>query len=509
MGTFAFFNLIIDEESESSDLGVDMGSFETNGSENARPIQVVTFSNYSSSKNTYGQPQYYDRHGHREASYTNNSPASYSNENNTAGNSHDYYRKQYSSFYSPESAPNSISYSQGRADADRYDNRDYYRQAGPDGAFNQAAYYEYALNYSRSQYQDSNPEEESKSNVTSHSRPGSSYGYNSTSSSEERSLDDLSSNQSQYYRSSESEWPEDRSEDDPRFRQSQDFNTERNQEGPRQGGYNYSRPYYYGSTFQKNESTQENRDVGNNYLESYSQESDSQKQYYPQEISSERQREYGNLSRPSNSYNDSQDQDRGNEDSRTGTSYYGSYPQESAYNRQTQQSVDKESHYNQPHDRSEIDESDQEVTFDDSRGSEIDYHDSKHARPAQLIDSITPGPRQLVNKPPESPDINFQVEADSYNREIPQNFDNSLIYQPESASDYYQRQQQTDLDSYGQPRQMTTNSYHRRMNQVDEYWREEERQKKVYESQNTYRRDSGNERLENWADCTFDSAGRK
>ncbi|KAM3183957.1 hypothetical protein ACTXT7_009326 [Hymenolepis weldensis] len=549
-----------DEDTDESSPELGKRNFDIYDPVEARPLDEVTLETYNNAENTFGQPQYV--HEGQDPSYTYNAPVHYINHYSNTPSLYEYNQTLYNMTFSPgfdRSSYGSELHPQGSSDAEIYDTRDYYSQASPESSFDQKQYYESAYNYSLSQNQNPYPEEPPRNPEQTHysNIPDSSSGYNhGLSSSQERDTNERSINQSQFYGSSESERPEDdpryhqsqdysayrnqgydysqstnqtqyygfsevarpendprysqdygsdsrredydhsryanqsqyydsseseRSNEDPRYRQSQGYNTESRQEEPSQGGYDYSRSHYYGVTAQESERTPE---TSYNYG-SNSQGGSSQTQYssdYNYNYTQDRDQstDYG--------YNYTQDRDRDNDDKRTEISHGGS-----TFETRPEERIDDRSQYYDPKQR-QIDENDQEVTFDDTRRTEDDYYERERSPPVQVIDSIAPDPRQ--------------VDSDPYGRETLRNYDNRLVYQPNSSSDYYAKQSQTDHDSYGKPQDTTTNSYHNRMNQVDEYWREEERRKKMYESQNIYRRDSGGERLDNWAECTLDSMGR-
>ncbi|VDM33477.1 unnamed protein product [Hydatigera taeniaeformis] len=121
--------------------------------------------------------------------------------------------------------------------------------------------------------------------------------------------------------------------------------------------------------------------------------------------------------------------------------------------------------------------------------------------------------RQPVFEPLISPERAYTVSYDKHRTEPPPVYDNRLLYQPEFGESDRQKASQSRKPMYNAPEkpQMTTiNSYEKRKNQVDEYWREEERKKQMYDSQNTYRRQSSTEQNGEWrqSDCTYDSMGR-
>ncbi|VUZ42335.1 unnamed protein product [Hymenolepis diminuta] len=547
-----------DEDTDESRPELEKRNFDIYDPVEARPLDEVTLETYNNVENTFGQPQY--GHESQDPPYTYNAPTHYINHYSNTPSSYEYNHTLYNMTFSPDSDRSSYEselHPQGSSDTEIYDTRDYYSQASPESSFDQKQYYESAYNYSLSQNQNPYPEEPPRNPEQTHysNIPDSSYGYNyGSSSSQERDTNERSINQSQFYGSSESERPEDdpryrqsqdystygnqgydysqstnqtqyygssevvrpendprysqdygsdsrrddhsrytnqsqyygsseseRPNEDPRYRQYQDYSTASRQEESRQSGYDYPRSHYYGSTAQESERTQESSyNYGSN-----SQESGSQTQYsndYNYNYTQDRDQSTDNR------YNYTQDRDRDNDDKRIETSHGGS-----TFEARPEERVDDRSQYYDPRQR-QIDENDQEVTFDDTRRIEADYYERERSPSVQVIDSITPDSRQ--------------VDSDPYGRETLRNYDNRLVYQPNSSSDYYAKQSQTDSDNYGKSQDTTTNSYHNRMNQVDEYWREEERRKKMYESQNIYRRDSGSERLDSWTECTFDSMGR-
>ena len=142
-----------------------------------------------------------------------------------------------------------------------------------------------------------------------------------------------------------------------------------------------------------------------------------------------------------------------------------------------------------------IDENNQEVTFDEAR--EPGYYDEA-ARPPEVLDTIrepshetAPETRTPVYEPPIVPEQAYTVEYDSHPN------DNRLIYQPDSSN-------------AGSPNEVSTNSYEKRMSQIDEYWREEKRRRQMYESQNTYRHPIEEERQDRLnRECTYDPIERK
>ncbi|CDS35534.1 expressed protein [Echinococcus multilocularis] len=174
-------------------------------------------------------------------------------------------------------------------------------------------------------------------------------------------------------------------------------------------------------------------------------------------------------------------------------------------------------------------EVDQEVTLENASRPQHIYPPSEYhresSRSAELPEGIrepnydaaqsydAEEARQPVYEPPITAETTYTVSYDSQRKELPPVDDNRLLYQPELDGSYRQEASQSRIpmyNAYARPQETTTNSYERRMSQVDQYWREEERRKRIYESQNTYRHPSANERIDGWdqGDCTYNSMGR-
>ncbi|KAL5967605.1 Papilin [Taenia solium] len=121
--------------------------------------------------------------------------------------------------------------------------------------------------------------------------------------------------------------------------------------------------------------------------------------------------------------------------------------------------------------------------------------------------------RQPVSEPFVFPERAYTVSYDNHRTEPPPAYDNRLLYRSEFGGSDRQEASQSRKPMYNahsRPLATTANSYEKRKNQVDEYWREEEKQKEMYERQNTYRRHSANDQVDDWdkSYCTYDSMGR-
>ncbi|VDO10501.1 unnamed protein product [Rodentolepis nana] len=438
-----------DEETDESSSEMEKHDFNIYDPAKATPLEEVIIDTYNNGENAFGQPQ----REWQEPSYTYNPPVNYAYQYNDTPSSYEYNRTLYNMTYSLDSSRTSDwseSYPQGSSDAERSDNRDYYSHRRPESDYDRTQNYESSYNYSYPQNQNQYPQEpyrrpEHTSYSSSHD-DSFRYNYGLPSSQQGGSNENYSQN---------------------KRREDEEYSQTTNPS------------LYYG--YSERERTQ---DIRYNY-ESNPQEGSSRTQYSDDNNYTYTQDRDQN---PDYSHNYSQNLNRDNDDRRTGVN-----DNESVSETLPEERVDDRSQYYDPQ-RRQINENDQEVTFDDNRENEADYYESEHSQPVRVIDSITPDPRE--------------VDTDPYGGENHRSYDNRLVYQPDSSNDPYTRQTQTGYDSYEKPQDTTTNSYHNRMNQVDEYWREEERRKKMYESQNTYRRDSGSERLDNWAGCSFDSMGR-
>ncbi|KAL5103563.1 Papilin [Taenia crassiceps] len=174
-------------------------------------------------------------------------------------------------------------------------------------------------------------------------------------------------------------------------------------------------------------------------------------------------------------------------------------------------------------------EDNQNMAYEVSSRPHDKYHPPKHFREPYSAAELSEGvrefkyavsqpsgvgeERQPVFEPLISPERAYTVSYDSHRTEPPSAYDNRLLYRPESGENDHQEASQSQEPMYNahlKPVSTAANSYEKRKNQVDEYWREEERQKAMYERQNTYRRSSVSERADSWdqGDCTYDSMGR-
>lgn len=153
-------------------------------------------------------------------------------------------------------------------------------------------------------------------------------------------------------------------------------------------------------------------------------------------------------------------------------------------------------YYREPYKSAELQEGMKEPSYAASRQSDVEEA------------------RQPVFEPLIFPEKAYIVSYDNHHTESPPAYDNRLLYRPESGGSDRQEaahSREPMYNAHSKPPATAANSYESRKNQVDKYWREEERQKEMYERQNTYRRPSVNDRVDNGGqgDCTYDSMGRK
>uniref|UniRef100_A0A5K3EM77 SEA domain-containing protein n=2 Tax=Mesocestoides corti TaxID=53468 RepID=A0A5K3EM77_MESCO len=174
-----------------------------------------------------------------------------------------------------------------------------------------------------------------------------------------------------------------------------------------------------------------------------------------------------------------------------------------------------------------IDVVDQEITFDTENEtprepieatdvSEPEYTtSSSHENTLEEPDLNKPHESSTpVYEPEIVPEVAYTTGPERSQGNVPHDYgrgDRPLIYTPEPVF-------REEYQPRPKPYEPTTSSYERRMSQIDEYRREEERRKRMYESQNIYRRPDLRERDNTWPrethtesmeGCGFDYLGRK